>query len=677
MSVMFRISPEDRLMPRLWLAVASIVVLGGLARLCMWIAYAGVGRSNALLGTALLQGLRYDLVVGAVAALLVGLLVGPVWLWRRRQAVLLAQWLLAGLLMVFLLLSLCEYFYYAFYKTRFDPIVFGMFEDDTAAILRTVWQDYPVLRALLGLLVAAVLLGLGVPRACRWLEARWPMVRGDASRMLLLVLQCLLLLLLARGSLGTFPLVRRDVTFSADPFVNSLVLNSPLTLYRAARIRAKQTDIGSDPLVGVHRLGFADLQEAALAAGLPSGEPDQVREALFPTAPGEHRKLGQSPHVILGLMESFGEDLLYADAPDNDMLGRLRGELAYGHRFENFIAGQNGTHPELENLLLGTPITPLTSGRNMVALDTSAALPFKRAGYKTAFVYGGGSDWRQIGAVFSAQGFDRVYDARDIKQRFPEAHGTDWGLYDAYLFHFAEELLVQADAQGQRLFLVLLTTTNHPPFQLDTRHRKLPMNPGRLGLRALPDQAELRKILATYQYQADEFGGFLQNLRQQPLGDRTIIAVAGDHNLRTHYRYDLPAEQPDVDRVFAWLRVPATFVPAGPGPDTRAFAGHADLLPTLVQLALPGERYFATGRNLWSVPSNGGEALAEFDRLYMASGLAMPLAKPLLHIWQDPRHVQVAGQQLDADQARRARRVAAGVALRDWHIREQVLGGRH
>jgi len=671
-------SPDERMLPRLWLLVAGIVVLGGLARLCMWGAYAGAGRSNDLLGPVLLQGLRYDLVAGAVSALLVGLLAAPLWLWgRRSQAVRFTQWLLVAVLLLFLLLSLCEHFYYAFYKTRFDPIVFGMFEDDTGAILKTVWQDYPVLRGLLGMVLAVLLLGWSVPRAGRWLGMRWPAGAGARGRTAWLVLQCALLLLLARGSMGTFPLVRRDVTFSSDPFVNALVLNAPLTLYRAARMRAKETDIGHDALAGVHWLGFASLQEAAVAAGLPSGEPGQVRAALFPAAPGQRRPLAQSPHVVLGLMESFGQDLLYTDGPGNDMLGRLRGELMHGYRFENFIAGQNGTHPELENLLLGTPVTPLTGGRNMMAFDTSAALPFKRAGYRTAFVYGGGSDWRQLGTVLTVQGFDRVYDASDIRQRFPEARGTDWGLYDAYLFRFAEDLLAQADAQGERLFLVLLTTTNHPPFQLDTPHRALPMDPQALGPRALADRDELRRILATYQYQADEFGGFLQTLREGPLGGHTIVAAAGDHNLRTHYRYDLPAEQPDVDRVFAWLRVPPAFAPAGPGPDTRAFASHADLIPTLVALALPGERYFATGRNLWEKPANGGEALAESERLYTTAGLMMPLAAPLLHGWRDPRHVQVQGQAPDAAMAAQARRVAAGVALRDWHIREQVLAGRH
>ncbi|MNV07142.1 Lipoteichoic acid synthase 1 [compost metagenome] len=671
------ISPAhaQRLFPRLWMLVAGIAALGAVARLCMWATYAGAARGTEMLWPALLQGARYDLVAGAICALLVGLVAGPVWLsGRREQAVRGAQWLLVALLLLFALLAVCEHFYYGFYKTRFDPIVFGMFEDDTGAILETVWDDYPVIPGVLGLLLGGALLGWSVPRVGRWLGARWPKGSARWAKVLLLVVQCLLLLLLARGTVGTFPLVRRDVTVSADPFVNALVLNAPLTLYRAARIRAKETDIGTDPLVGVHRLGFASLAQAAKAAGLPSSDPGQIRSALFPVAPGQPRTLAQSLHVVVGLMESFGQDLLYTDGPNNDLLGRLRGELAHGYRFDNFIAGQNGTHPTLEYLLLGTPITPLANGRNArLAFDTSAALPFKRAGYRTAFLYGGGSDWRELGTALPAQGFEQVYDARDIRKRFPDAHGTDWGLYDAYLFRFAQELLTQADARGERLFLVLLTTTNHPPFKLDTAHPDLPLDPNALGPRALEDKAELRKMLATYQYQADEFGGFLQQLREGPLGERTLVAAAGDHNLRSHYHYDLPAEQVDVDRVFAYLRVPAAYAPPGEGPDVHAFAGHGDLIPTLVSLALPGERYFATGRNLWERPADGGQALAQFERLYTREGVLFPLVAPKLHAWRDPRHLAVEGQVPDAASAARVQHTAAGVALRDWYIREQVL----
>ncbi|WP_242110687.1 LTA synthase family protein [Luteimonas aquatica] len=665
-----------RLLPRLWLLLALAVVVGGAARLGLWLAYAGHARPLAMLWPALGQGLRYDLATSASAAWLILLLGLPLLLLRRRAlAVRLAEWMLVFVLAVFLLTAACEHFYYAFYKTRFDPIVFGLFEDDTLAILRTIWDEYPVVQGVIGLLALVLLLAWGVPRMAAWLDRRIPRTTR-LGRPFAIAAQALLLLVVARGSFGTFPLVRQDLTVSPDPFCNELVLNAPLALYKAIRTNAKEARIGSDAEEGLRKLGFAGVADAAAAAGLATTDPARVPASLFRTAPGQPRPLAQSPHVVLALLESFGADLLYSDGPGNDLLGRLRPQLAHGYHFRNFITGQNGTHAELETLLLGSPITPLTRSRNArIAFDTSAALPFKRAGYRTAFVYAGGASWRRIGEAFSRQGFERVYDARDIRERFPKAHGTEWGIYDEYVFDFAADLLQRADARGERLFLFVLTTTNHPPFTLDTPHRDLPLDPSALGPRADEDKAELRSMMATYQYQADQFGAFLQRLDSGPLRQRVLLAAAGDHNLRTHYRYDLPAEVPDVDRIFGYLSVPDALRPSTPV-DVQAFCGHADLVPTLVSLALPGQRYFDTGRNLLEPVADGGQALALYQRLYTREAVLFPLHKPEAHAWHDPRHIDVEGRAPSPGLMARARRVAAQVALRDWHLRSAVIAAR-
>ena len=86
-----------------------------------------------------------------------------------------------------------------------------------------------------------------------------------------------------------------------------------------------------------------------------------------------------------------------------------------------------------------------------------------------------------MGTALPNQRFDRVYDARDIKQRFAQATGTEWGLYDSWLFRFAQTVLSEADSRGERVFMVLLTTSNHPPHLLDTPRRQYPLDPAALG----------------------------------------------------------------------------------------------------------------------------------------------------------------------------------------------------
>lgn len=100
-------------------------------------------------------GLRFDAKVMAillgpwllVATLLLALPRVAIAAWRRL-------WLPWALLCMVLvnLLSLVNHFFFSFYQGPINSLVFGLFEDDTQAVLDTVWSDYP----LLGLLVALV-----------------------------------------------------------------------------------------------------------------------------------------------------------------------------------------------------------------------------------------------------------------------------------------------------------------------------------------------------------------------------------------------------------------------------------------------------------------------------------------------------------------------------------------
>jgi len=662
-----------RIFAACWIFLLLLIVMLGAARLALWLGHGSIPDAGWLM-RAVLRGGRYDFAIGGSLALLVLLLTLPLFALPQRIARIAPNFAFAlciGLLGACTLLAAIEYYYYGFYHSRFDPVVFGLFEDDTAAVLVTVWNDYPVVT---GALAVAGVLFLAY-KALRWASGRLSIRLQHAGYkgIGLAVVQIMMLALLARGSLGTFPLVRRDVLFAQDPFVNQIVLNAPLTLYKAYRTRGEDVDLGDDPHVGLRRWGFATPQDAAAALGV-HGDDAQIADALFARVPDRSGTMPRQPHVVLALLESFGTDLLDADGGANDLLGRLRPHLRDDYVFPNFFAAQNGTHGAIEALLLGSPITPLTRGRYAdVAYPTSVALPFRQAGYRTAFVYAGGASWRNLRRTFLHQGFDHVYDAADIRAKVPATQGNEWGVYDQYVFAYAQDLLAQAERDGQPLFLFLLTTTNHPPFNVPAGART-EFDPQRLGPRATTDTAALQRMLATYRYQADQFGGFMDWLTQGPLGDHAVVAATGDHNLRSHYVYALPHEQPDVDRVFGYFHVPDAYRPAQV--DTQRFGGHADILPTLAAVALPGARYCNFGRDLLAPGQSDDYALARFHWLYRPAGVVKAPERPAFHAWADParRRIEANGRAPSANDAAAARRIAARVALQDWLIRRSALG---
>lgn len=666
---------------RLMAFAAIATVIMGVARVWLWVSHVEPSRLPGweALRPGMELGFLDDLAVAGALGLCWLVLVSPGLLlparWRIRLWGLTTA-VLAALLVGLVLLSIVEFYYYEFYHARFDALIFGLVENDTGTVLGSIWENYPVIRAVLGCLALGAVLGWALRRSVRgitrWMDRKSDRAQGVWASVTLIGLAAFTVLVLN----PEHPVQRWITTPANDELGYGLAWNSPLSLARAVSLHQHAVEISTDPLSGLHDLGFGSLAQAAQAAGLSDTTPQGVTKGLFVTAPGSAPT--RRPNVVLALLESFGADLLNTDNPKtNDLLGRLRPHLTKDDFFTHFYAGQNATHPEIENLLLGTPVTPLTlePGRDL-RFPSSAFLPFKRAGYRTIFIYGGRRTRQNLAEVLTRQGVDEVYDQDDIQKQFPEATRTSWGVYDAYLFRFVQGVLDREATPEHPVFIFMLTTTNHPPYVLDTPHTSLPLDPSAMGPRGNPNLDLRRSIMATYQYQADQFGAFLDHLDRSSHAQDTLVAAAGDHNLHEHYSYKLPEERPDTDRVFGFLRVPAAWRPATPIDHDR-FAGHKDLVPTLVSLALPGSSYFNTGVNLFGPSSDDDYGLSQYYRVYRKDGLFRGLKDPQRRAWTEPNaRVEGATEPPTPEQAQAIRSIAANVALRDWFIRSQVIAHR-
>lgn len=262
-----------------------------------------------------------------------------------------------------------------------------------------------------------------------------------------------------RGSLSTFPLRLQDFAVSPKPFVNDGVTNGLAALYVASKEQRALDLSRGGASQGLAELGFASPEEAlALLKEARAGH-----EAKSVVSAPEH-----APHVVFALMESMGRDLFESHDPKtNDMLGVLEEVLPQGFIFKKGIAVQGGTFPSLEGLLYDTPITPISQSRyGHQRFPFSNALPFKRAGCRTVFLTSGPEKWRSLDQSLPLQGFDEVIGAAKLEALFPQAQAGVWGVGDEWMFRHAETLLKEADAKGEKLFLMMLSTTNHPPYRV-------------------------------------------------------------------------------------------------------------------------------------------------------------------------------------------------------------------
>lgn len=383
------------------------------------------------------------------------------------------------------LLDLINIEFYRFYGSPISAVIFGLFQDDTKAVVTQILQDYPVLRYL-GILAAGTLLPLIaariVPAGSRLLTVR----NGLFGALVL----SLLLGVAMRGSLGTFPLRLQNLSVSPHLFINQCTQNGAVALYEAWKGQ-KALDFGDGPL------------------------------------------------AVLAIMEAMGRDEFEAHDPErNDMLGNLARELDDAIIFRNALTAAPGTFPAVEAILFDSPYSPLSQSRyGHLPYPFSKVLPFREAGYRVVFLTGGDASWRGINETLPLHGFDAVFGAADIRKVFPEADYGTWGVGDEWMFRYAERLLREADGKREPILLVMLSTTNHGPHHVPDGRPSAPVDPDALPAVVIRDKTreEFVSQMQTYQYAANWLGWFVGAVRQNGLLSRTLIATTGDHNARFSY----------------------------------------------------------------------------------------------------------------------------------------------
>ena len=179
------------LMQVLWLTLLLMACRGWMQ--AEFVSPAQLAGREADLGRMWQTGLRYDLRVAGLSSLpllLAGLLLA---LSERSWAgfVRALPWLVGVVGFATALLAIGNVYYYQTYHTHFDVFIFGLVDDDTRATLANIWQDYPVLRMTLLVLVLAAVPG----SLARWLLRRKAAVPAWRTPVFVAYLLCCLLAL--------------------------------------------------------------------------------------------------------------------------------------------------------------------------------------------------------------------------------------------------------------------------------------------------------------------------------------------------------------------------------------------------------------------------------------------------------------------------------------------------
>lgn len=312
-------------------------------------------------------------------------------------------------------------------------------------------------------------------------------------------------------------------------------------------------------------------------------------------------QLNFRPNVVFAVMESMSGDIFNShDSLVNNTLGALDNALKDAVVFRKGVSIENGTFPSLEGLLFDTPISPISQsiyGRKVLSFSQVRA--FKEAGYRTIFLTGCPEPWRQINDTFKFYGFEEIYGQAAIGEKFPNAEKSPWGIGDKWMFKFAEDLLKEAEGTGRPVFIMMLSTTNHPPFKVPDGEKV-----SKVDLKKLPKivniegsyEGNMELLLQTYQYAANSLGNFILDLKDKGWLKNTIVAATGDHNARMNYQSEGNWHHVYGVPVLFWLPDQQLKSSA----DSDRWVSHRDIIPTLLAMSTGKILGNEKGRNLFA-----------------------------------------------------------------------------
>ncbi len=492
------------LLSALYVVVSSVtrIVLAGVA---IVLGQASVADVPALMAVGVLFDVVTALHLFALFALYLVLIPRRIFdsAWHRRM--------LAGLfaLAVFGLIYLgaVEYFFFDEFNSRFNFIAveYLIYPHE---VFVNIWQSYPVARVLLGALALSAI--------AVW-YMRGALQGGRRSAGAVRARFATLAIVAAGIGLAQMALNVNVSRYSENRVVNELAMNGVYAFCNAA--------LNSELDYGTYYLSLPDEEADERLRGLVKTrhstyfrETDHIERHV--RADGLPRML----NVVVLLEESLGAEFVGAYGDQRNLtpqLDRLAGE---GMMFTRAYATGTRTVRGMEAVTASFPPVPAESivkrPRNEGMFNWSTVM--NRNGYASTFIYGGFGTFDNMNNFFGSNGY-RVIDRTDMdKAQFANI----WGVSDEDLFRNAVGVFDEQHARGEKIFSVVMTTSNHKPFTFPP------------GVKDVPEKGGGRE--AGIRYADYAIGKFFEMARTRPWFDNTLFVIVADHGARVYGREDIP-----------------------------------------------------------------------------------------------------------------------------------------
>jgi len=319
------------------------------------------------------------------------------------------------------------------------------------------------------------------------------------------------------------------------------------------------------------------------AVFLPGSESPIARRVTYAAPP-------KLLHVIVLLEESLGAEFVGAYGDTRGLTPNLDRIAQDSLVFTRTYATGTRTVRGMEAVTASFPPVPAEAivKRNNNEKMFNWSTVMRENGYRPTFIYGGYGTFDNMNYFFGHNGY-RVIDRTDMDQ---PGFSNIWGVSDVDLFRNALTMFDGQVARGERVFSVVMSTSNHKPFTFPD------------GVPGVAPRGGGRE--AGTRYADHAIGRFIEQLRSRPWFDDSLVVIVADHGARVYGREDIPLKTYEIPFLVYSPRHVA------PG-RIDALTSQMDVAPTVlgllnisydstffgkdVLLAEPGERLAAFNHN--------------------------------------------------------------------------------
>lgn len=559
------------LIPALWLLLtwAAIFELVRVALIFFTWSHHGDATFSLIFQT-LLRGIRFDLAICAWLVLPFALW----WIWRgsagRKECrFVFGAFALLTLPLLFALIAEIEF--YKEFQMRLGPLAYEYFStkaEHNAIVFGMVWHGYPVVR---WTLVCLALWGLFVWVLRQQFRPRTIQI-GLIGRAIATLILVGLTVIAIRGGLQHSPLRWGNAYFSSSTYANQMAGNGLWSLMDAGRHAAAGNDLARQwkRKMPVDE-AIKRVRELVLLPGEKLVDPEKY--PLLRVSPPNDAVVKRPRNVVLVIMESFTARFngsigaQFGATPNYDALAKE------GILFDRAFSSSTHTAQGVFGTLCSFPNLPDYErlAKGPVGEQPFRTLPqiFKENGFETLFLYNGLFSWDNKEGFYRHQGVERFIGQFDFKN--PTHVDKDWGPCDFDVFNRAIEEFSDLSAKKKKFFGIVLTLSNHAPFDL----------PKIEGLDEITSGGEQNKRLNGVHYADWAVGQFMASARKQEWFDDTLFVFVGDHG------FAIPPNITEVSLLH--MHVPLLFyAPAlfgGKHEVRHQTVGQMDILPSIVGLA--------------------------------------------------------------------------------------------